>query len=151
MGIYTVKSRTCHCCGQWSTLDPQDHRIYMHQPCSTHECTEGNRIYYKLHYMLEYITRPQSNANPYKDTYLVKVLEKQQIKNKHGYGHIIKIELTDNGAINADNFVQSKQTYFSDMDDAPMWKRIDDNTIQFVLIYQSVHHTVEHEWVPADY
>jgi hypothetical protein len=37
------------------------------------------------------------------------------------------------------------------MNDEPMWKRIDNNTIQFVLTYQSPHHTVEHEWVPVDY
>ena len=76
------------------------------------------------------------------------VLEKQKIQN-HKY--IVKIELKDDGDINIDNFIESKQIYFSQMNDEPMWKRIDNDTIHLVILYQSPHHTVESGWDPEDY
>jgi hypothetical protein len=47
--------------------------------------------------------------------------------------------------------MESKQMYFSQMNNEPMWKRIDNDTIQLVLLYQSPHHTVESGWDPEDY
>jgi hypothetical protein len=148
MGIYKVKSKTCNCKGNWSTLVENDHRVYMIMPCSNHELKEGNMIYYELIHILQHITIPESLHKPYKYKYLVKVLEKQKIQN-HKY--IVKIELKDDGDINIDNFIKSKQIYFSQMNDEPMWKRIDNDTIQLVLLYQSPHHTVESGWDPEDY
>jgi hypothetical protein len=148
MGIFKVKSKTCNCKGNWSTLDANDHRVYMNMPCLNHEFKEGNMIYYELIHILKHITIPQSSHKPYKYKYLVKVLEKQKIQN-HKY--IVKIELKDYGDINIDNFMESKQMYFSQMNNEPMWKRIDNDTIQLVLLYQSPHHTVESGWDPEDY
>lgn len=148
MGIYKVKSKTCNCKGTWSTLVENDHRIYMIMPCSNHEVKEGNMIYYELIHILKHITIPEASHKPYKYKYLVKVLEKQKIQNNK---YIVKIELKDDGDINIDNFIASKQIYFSQMNDDPMWKRIDNDTIQFVLLYQSPHHNVESGWDPEDY
>ena len=61
------------------------------------------------------------------------------------------IELDDNGEINVDNFNVSKQIYYSNFNDESMWKRINENTIQFILLYQAPHHTAEFGWEPADY
>jgi len=45
-----------------------------------------------------------------------------------------------------DNFDINKQMYFSDMNDEPMWKKIDDNKFELILLYKSVHHTDGNNW-----
>ena len=45
MGIYGIKSTSCKCRGSWATLD-SEHRVYIKTPCSEHELTQGNQIYY---------------------------------------------------------------------------------------------------------
>jgi hypothetical protein len=147
MGIYYVKSKMCNCVGSWCTLT-NDHRVYISKYCEQHKLTEGNKIYYELGHLLKYITIPQTSHKPYKDKYLVKILE---IKETSRDKKIIKIELDDNGEINVDNFNVSKQIYYSNFNDESMWKRINENTIQFILLYQAPHHTAEFGWEPADY
>ena len=60
MGIFKVKSKTCGCIGEWSTLDPKDHRTYMTHPCKKHELFIGNTIYYKFGDLFETILHPNT-------------------------------------------------------------------------------------------
>jgi hypothetical protein len=144
MGIYNVKSNKCNCKGSWSTLT-DDYRIYMEKPCQNHQLKEGNIIYYELHHLLNYITK---NKIVIKDVYPVKILKLVKIgKDKQ----IIKVEVNHQGKLNTNNFDTLKQTYFSQINDEPMWKKIDDNIFEFIFLYKSQHHTVEDKWEPLDY
>lgn len=147
MGIYGVKSKTCDCRGSWSTLT-DDRRIYITNRCGQHMLKEGNKIYYELYHLLNHITIPQSSHKLYKHKYLVKILKSKEITRGK---KLIKIEIEDNGDLNVEAFNPSKQIYYSDLDDEPMWRRLNENTIQFILLYQEPHHTAEFGWEPADY
>jgi hypothetical protein len=61
------------------------------------------------------------------------------------------VEVNHQGKLNTNNFDTLKQTYFSQMSDEPMWKKIDDNTFHFILLYKACHHNVEDKWDPFDY
>lgn len=151
MGIYGVKSTNCKCRGSWSTLD-SDHRIYMTKPCSNHDLQIGNSIYYELIYLFNHITKyPTTNTNiiKYEQKYLVKILDIANIS-KEGK-KCIKIELVHNGTIDVSNFNQSKNIIYSQFNDEPMWTKIDDNTIHFIIVYQGCHHTVAEQWEREDY
>lgn len=149
MGIYGVKSTSCECRGSWATLD-SDHRVYMKTPCSEHELTQGNQIYYKIHHLFEHITKNRTintNIIKYEPKYLVKILDVKKIDRKK----CIKIELIHNGSIDVSNFNESKNIINSQFNDEPMWQKIDDNTIHLIILYQGCHHTIESDWKPEDY
>ena len=61
--------------------------------------------------------------------------------------------LTNDKRIYIENFNKNKNKniIFSQMNDEPMWNKIDDNIIHFTLVYQSPHHTVEANWEALDY
>ena len=146
MGIYGVKSTTCNCKGSWSTLT-NDKRIYMTKPCEEHILIEGNTIYYELKHILNYIIKNFTGIR-IKDKYLVKILQIEKVRiNKT----LIKFEVIHNGELNIENFNKNKNIIFSQMNDEPMWNKIDDNIIHFTLVYQSPHHTVEANWEALDY
>ena len=144
MGIYEVNSTTCKCKGQWATLT-SDMRIYMAYPCTEHTLNKGNQIYYELDHLLKHITNyttTNTNIIKYNKKYLVKIVDiKRKDTNK-----IIKIELNHNGEIDVANFNETKNIIYSEFNDEPMWLKIDENTIQFILVYQGCHHTIETEW-----
>lgn len=146
MGIYCVKSNTCNCKGNWSTLT-NDHRIYMVKPCSNHILKEGNTIYYELFHVLDKIIKTKDGLR-IKQKYPVKILKIEQLDRSC---KIIKLEVNHNGELNVDNFDNTQQAYFSQMNDDPMWKRIDDKKFEFILLYLNVHHTIEDKWHPEDY
>jgi hypothetical protein len=157
MGIYGVKSKTCNCRGYWSTWDKNDYRIYMRNPCEKHSLKVGNTIYYKLNYLLKHISNKDVTSLPLvkaelplvKETYLVKILHVEQLTN---FKMLIKIEVKHNGELNVDNFNNNKQIFYSQINDEPMWKKIDDNIIHMITLYQEPHHTVEEDaWEPWDY
>jgi hypothetical protein len=137
MGIFYLKSKTCNCKGQWCTLT-NEHRAYLTIPCTTHSLNVGNSIYYCLDYFLNHISR----GKLYKNKYLVKILEKQTLSRDKT---LIKIEVTGE-TFDVNNFIPSKQIYYSQMNDEPMWKQIDNNTMHFILVYQPECHTVEIGW-----
>jgi hypothetical protein len=146
MGIYGVKSNTCNCKGSWCTLT-DDHRIYMEKPCDQHSIKEGNIIYYELIHLLNHIIKNKVGIL-IEDVYPVKILQVAEL----GRGkEIIKVEVNHQGKLNTNNFDTLKQTYFSQMSDEPMWKKIDDNTFHFILLYKACHHNVEDKWDPFDY
>lgn len=150
MGIYGVKSTNCECRGNWATLD-SDYRVYMSKPCSNHELKIGNSIYYELIHLLKHITKyftANTNIIWYEPKYLVKILD---VKTINKCQKCIKVELIHNGTINVSNFNQSKNIIYSQFNDEPMWKEIDDNTIHFIILYQGCHHNVEKKWEPFDY
>ena len=146
MGIYGVKSNTCNCKGSWCTLT-NDHRIYMVKPCSNHEIKKGNIIYYELRHLLEHIIKIKNNIR-IKKVYSFKILKVNELDKGQ---KIIKVEVNHNGELNTDNFNINKQMYFSQMNDEPMWKKIDDNRFEFIFLYKAFHHIVENKWEPADY
>ena len=146
MGIYGVKSNTCNCRGSWSTLT-NDHRIYLEKPCKNHELKEGNVIYYELIHILDQIIKNRDGIC-IKDKYPVKILKVEDL----GSGKkILKVEVNHNGDFNTDNFDVNKQMYFSQMNDDPMWKKIDDNKFNFILLYKAFHHSIEDRWEAFDY
>lgn len=150
MGIYTLKSCTCECKGVICTLT-SDHRVYMDKPCLNHKLDIGNSIYYELNHLFKHITNyttTNTNIIFYKPKYLVKVLDIKVLdKNKK----LVKVELIHNGSIDISNFNEHKNIIYSQWNDEPMWKKIDENTINFIFLYQGCHHTVEIDWVPFDY
>lgn len=146
MGIYGVKSNTCNCQGSWSTLDSNDHRIYMERPCKEHKIIVGNTIYYQLKYLLNHIINNFKDIK-IKEKYAVKILEIEKVTDKT----IIKIEVNHNGEFNVNNFNDNKQIFYSQMNDEPMWKKIDDNILHMIILYQAPHHSVEEQWEPSDY
>lgn len=146
MGIFGVKSKTCNCKGSWTTLT-NDHRIYMERPCKLHMLEEGNTIYYELRHLLNHIINDFKGIK-IKEKYPVKILKIEKLTNDK---KIIKIEVIHNGDLNTNNFNNNKQMFYSQMNDEPMWKKIDDNTINMIILYQSPHHTVEENWEPSDY
>jgi hypothetical protein len=146
MGIYGVKSNKCNCKGSWSTLT-NDCRTYMEKPCSEHSLIVGNTIYYELKHLLNYITTNFEDII-IKEKYAVKILQIEKLtKNKT----IIKIEVNHNGNLNVNNFDNSKQTFYSQMNDEPMWINIDDTIMHMIILYQSPHHTIEDIWEAFDY
>jgi hypothetical protein len=64
---------------------------------------------------------------------------------------IIKVEVNHQGKLNTNNFDNLKQTYFSQINDEPMWKKIDDNIFHCILLYHAPHHNVEEKWERFDY
>jgi hypothetical protein len=145
MGIYGVKSNTCNCKGSWASLT-NDHRVYMEKPCYQHILKEGNIIYYQLIHILNEIINTRIGI--IKEKYPVKLLKIEDL----GKGtKIIKVEVKHEGELNTDNFNINKQMYFSQMNDESMWEKIDDNTFNFILLYNGCHHTVEDKWEPSDY
>lgn len=147
MGIYRVKSKTCNCKGTWSTLDPRDLRIYLDNPCKEHSLIEGNTIYYELNHLLDKILKDPILI-VIKQKYPVKIVK---VKNCAGSKILLKIEVNHNGELDTHNFYDNKQIYYLQMDDELMWKKIDDNTIQLIILYLPQHHTVEEFWEPNDY
>lgn len=147
MGIYGVKSKTCNCKGSWSTLDANDNRIYMEHPCKEHRIAKGNLIWYNLHYILKHIIKNNNNIKV-KGKYLCKILDIGTYNNTHT---ILKLEVIHNGYLNTDNFDEKKLIFYSQLNDEPMWKKIDGNVFTLTIIYQQPHHTVEEEWEPFDY
>jgi hypothetical protein len=145
MESYNVKSITCDCKGIWSTLDYNDYRIYMNQHCIFHELKEENLIYYELFNLLNYITNKCRQT--YKVKYLVKILKIKKYKSTQ----LLKIELKHNSEINVDNFDNDKQIFIPQMNYEPMWKKIDNNTLHLIFLYDSCNHMVEKEWKPSDY
>jgi hypothetical protein len=146
MGIYKVKSNICDCMGQWCTLTA-DHSIYITKYCSRHELVVDNIIYYELIHVLKHITNNLS-SNIYKIKYPIKILHIDciNIRNK-----LIKLELKHDNTINVNQFDTNKQIYYSQLNDEPLWSKIDDNTIHFNILYNSRHHTIEGLWEPYDY
>lgn len=153
MGIYTVKSCTCDCKGTICTLTA-DHRVYMDKPCVNHKLEMGNSIYYELNHLFKYLTKYSdtftlchfTNTTCYEPKYLIKVLDIKVLdKNKK----LVKAELIHNGTIDVSNF--NKNIIYSEWNDETSWKKIDENTIHFIFLYQDCHHTVEKEWKPFDY
>ena len=138
MGIYYVNSKTCNCRGSWSTLN-NDTRIYMTKTCDKHSLKEGNTIYYKLIYLFNLIKKKQILINQI--DYHVKILKVVKVKK----GLLLKVLVNDDSNL-IDKFDINKQIYYSDMDDEPMWKKIDDNNFEFIFLYKEVHHTVENDW-----
>lgn len=133
MGIYRVKSNTCGCIGSWSTLDPNDRRIYMETPCMHHRLKEGNVIYYELKHFLKDIC---INDTYLKDKYAVKIIDviirDRQI--------IINIEYDNTyNTIDTDNLEDQFKTL--------RWKKREDNKIQFLVDYHPAHHTIEDSWI----
>ncbi len=147
MGIYRVKSKTCNCKGSWSTLDPRDRRVYLDEPCKKHKLSEGNTIYYELKHLLVSLIN-DINEMRIKEKYEVKILKVQKLDNNKT---IIKIEVNHEGDLNIDKFNNNKQIYYSQMNDEPMWKQIDNNIIHMIILYRSPHHTVEETWEKLDY
>jgi hypothetical protein len=147
MGIYEVKSNTCNCKGSWSTLDGKDFRVYMDKPCPNHQLKEGNIIYYKLIHLLDHIIKIKKNIK-LREVYPLKILQVCELGRDK---KILKVEVNHNGDLNTDNFDTFKQMYFSQMNDEPMWKKIDDNRFEFIFVYMSKHHTIEDEWERFDY
>jgi len=154
MGIYGVKSNNCECRGNWCTLD-SDHRVYMNKPCSKHRLEIGNSIYYELHHLLMHITKYDTNNTKiikYKPKYLVKILDIQKLDiPKYNRNTCIKFEFKHDINIDIANFNESKNIIYSQFNDEPMWKKIDNNTIHLIVLYQGCHHTVETSWEAADY
>lgn len=140
MGIYTVKSKTCNCIGDWCTLT-NDTRIHMQKPCELHSLATNNKIWYNLNPLLGLLANKQLRG----DKTQLKVLQCETIgSNKK----IIKVEVNNmNGIV----FDESKQRYFSQINDEPMWKWINNDTIHFILLYNPAHHKVEDEWIEYDY
>jgi hypothetical protein len=117
----------------------------MSHPCSEHELKIGNSIYYNLIHLLNHITKYSTTNTDiicYESVYLVKILDISNITSTK----CIKLELTHSEIVNVANFNEKKQIYFSQFNDEPMWKKIDDNTIHFIILYQGCHHTVEKQW-----
>jgi hypothetical protein len=140
MEIYYVKSPTCDCKGCWTNVKSNGWNVCMDKPCLNHELKCGNMIYYEIIHLLKHITSKIGVF--YKIKYLVKVLELILIDNaKH-----IKIELKHNGEMDVLNFDETEQFYFTELNNEPMWKKIDDTTIHFIILYQDYHHTIEKEW-----
>ena len=146
MGIYGVKSKTCNCIGSWATLT-NDHRIYMKKPCQNHELKEGNVINYELIHLLNHIIKNRVGIL-IENVYPLKILQVAELGRDK---KIIKVEVNHQGKLNTNNFDMNKQMYFSQMNDEPMWKKIDDNRFEFIFVYMSKYHTVEDEWEPLDY
>jgi hypothetical protein len=141
MGIFKVKSNTCNCKGSWSTLT-SDHKIYLETPCHKHSIKEGNIIYYELIHLLEHIIKIKKNIK-LREVYSLKILQVAELgKDKK----ILKVEINHNGDLNTDNFDTLKQMYFSQMNDEPMWKKIDDNRFEFIFVYMNKYHTIEDKW-----
>lgn len=148
MGIYTLKSSNCECKGTICTLTA-DHRIYMSYPCVKHEIKTDNIIYYELSHLFNHITKHSpTNIISYEPKYLVKVLDVKVLA--RGI-KLVKVELVHNGSIHVSNFNETKNIIYSQWDDEPMWKKIDENTIHIVLLYQGCHHNVENSWEPLDF
>lgn len=139
MGIYEVESNTCNCIGNFTTFD-DDHRIYMSKPCQIHELKEGNTIYYDLRDDLKYIMKSFDEIE-IKKKYLVKILKIEKIINSNK--KIIKIEINDNLDTYFDD---NKQIFYTQMNDEPMWKKVDDNKINMIILYKTVNHTVQDGW-----
>ncbi len=147
MGIYGIKSDKCDCRGFWSTLD-SDCSVHISKPCVKHRLEVGNVIYYELIHILRHITK-HSSSNVYKYKYPVKILEildLHDIRKK-----VIKLELTHDNMIDVNQFDNNKQIYYSQLNDQPMWNKIDEHTIQFIILYNPKHYTIEGTWEPADY
>jgi hypothetical protein len=141
MGIFKVKSNTCNCKGSWSTLT-NNHKIYLETPCHQHSIKEGNIIYYELIHLLEHIIKIKKNIK-LREVYSLKILQVAELgKDKK----ILKVEINHNGDLNTDNFDTLKQMYFSQMNDEPMWKKIDDNRFEFIFVYMNKYHTIEDKW-----
>lgn len=147
MGIYKVKSNTCECCGQWCTLT-SDHLVYITKPCVKHKLEVGNIIYYELIHILKHITK-NSSSNVYKIKYPVKILEILYLPDKQK--KVIKLELTHNNKIDVNQFDNNKQIHYSQLNDEPLWNKIDDNIIHFNILYNQRHHAIEGLWEPDDY
>ena len=141
MGIYEVKSNTCNCKGSWCTLS-DDYRIYMTNPCQNHQLKEGNVIYYELIHLLSNIIKNRTGIQ-IEAKYIVKILQVAKLEIDKT---IIKVEVNHQGKLNTDIFDTLKQMYFSQMNDDPMWKKIDNNRFEFILLYKDCHHTVEDKW-----
>lgn len=121
----------------------------METPCPLHTIEQGNSIYYQLFDLLKYCIRVQSNVpTTTTTTYPVKLI---QIVNMEKGRKLLRVEVTHNGTIDTDLFNSANQVYYSQMNDDPMWKKIDDNRVEFIMMYQSVYHTVEDNWEPFDY
>ncbi len=146
MGIYGVKSNTCNCKGSWCTLT-SDHSIYMEKPCPNHQLKEDNIIYYKLIHLLDHIIKIKKNIK-LREVYSLKILKVAELGRDK---KILKVEVNHGGDLNTDKFDKNKQMYFSQLNDEPMWKKIDDNRFEFIFVYMNKHHTVEDEWEPFDY
>ena len=132
MGKYYVKSSKCDCEGCWSTLN-SDYRMTMEKPCQKHRILEGNIIFYNLKPLLEHIiTVNKLNIMFIRGIYQVKILNTIVTNNRK---QLIKVEVNHDGELNMDNFDINKQMYFSDMNDEPMWKKIDDNKFELILLY----------------
>ncbi len=148
MGIYTLKSTNCECKGTIYTLTA-DHRVYMEKPCLSHDLKIGNSIYYELNHLFKHFTKSLTlNIICYEPKYLVKVLDVKVLERGK---KLVKVELIHNGTINVSNFNEHKNIIYSQMNDEPMWKKIDENTIDFIFLYQGCHHNVERDWEPFDY
>ena len=119
----------------------------MDKPCEIHSIKEGNTIYYELSHLFRLI---QNNKNIpiIEQKYPVKIL---QVRNLSNNRTIIKVEVKHNGEVNVDNFDNMKQMFFSDLNDEPMWKKLDDKCFNFILLYKPFYHNVEDKWEPFDY
>ena len=83
-----------------------------------------------------------------KEKYAVKILQTEKLTTNKT---IIKIELNHKGELDNGNCNNTKQMFYSQMNDEPMWKKIDNNILHMIILYQSPHHTVEEMWEAFDY
>ena len=172
MGLFTVKSTTCDCIGEWSTLEYNDKQIYI-RPCKQHDLQVGNTIYYCFGELFSKIltkhtidsiddftlttemnegnvriTKTKEYLSRIKTKYPAKILDIVKINPSK---HLIKAEIYHEGTIIETDFDKNKQMFFSDMNDEPMWKKIDDDRMQIIFLYNGRYHTIEKEWEPIDY
>ena len=150
MGIYCVKSTTCNCKGTWSTLDPNDKRIYMSHPCKDHSLVEGNVIYYELQHYLQNLINNNIEGISFKDKYQVKILNINKLDKKN---LLMKLELNHTGDLKPEYFDDKKKILNSDMNGngEPILNKINDTTLHILILYQAPYHTVEKTWERFDY
>ena len=146
MGIYKACSYDCKCEGMFSTLDPNDLSVYMVKPCEKHILLEGNTLVYELCHILNHITKKDQKLINIKNKYNVKILQLKPIYINENRKYLMKIEVIHNGEIDINKLDNNKNMLYSQMDDEPMWKQIDEHVIQMIFVFNCKHHTVEH-WI----
>ena len=143
MGIYGVKSKTCGCKGSWSTLDSEDTGVYISRPCSQHELVRGNTFFYDLGPLLKLVAKPIyfDVIQPVYALKIIDVVEDNTVK-------LLKVELKN---FNVTMFNESKQQFFSQINDEPMFQQFDETTVHFIFKFLPKFWTVEEGWDPDDY
>ena len=144
------KSNTCDCLLSTATFD--DNCLIMEQPCVKHKIKVGNYIWYNLKPIMRHLLK-RGHTLDIRDKYYVKIINVKNLCISSCFTssrRLIQIELKHDGKININMLDNLKQIYYSELNDEPMYKIKDENTLILTLLYQAYHHTIEDTWIGTD-